>query len=139
MKDNIAAVIYSGVFERHPNLKIGLVEYEISWAPYLLYRMDRTYMELPGLFKGTKRFAGDMIPSDFFKRNVFISFQEDPVGIQMREYVGVQNLMWGSDYPHAESTFPRSREIVDRILEGVPPDEQAMIAGGNAALLYNFK
>ena len=136
MKDNIASIIYSGVFERHPTLKIGLVEYEVSWAPYLLYRMDRHYEERPAMFDET-RFKGDMIPSDFFKRNVYLSFQEDPVGIQLREYVGVETLMWGSDYPHAESTFPKSREIVDRILEGVPEEEKILIAGENCAKMFN--
>jgi predicted TIM-barrel fold metal-dependent hydrolase len=79
-----------------------------------------------------------MLPSDFFHRNVFISFQEDDLGIQLRSIVGVENLMWGSDYPHAESTFPRSREIVERILKDVRDDERALIAGGNAARLYHF-
>ena len=46
--------------------------------------------------------------------------------------------MWGSDYPHTESTFPRSREILDQILEGIPEEEQAKIAGGNTAKLYHF-
>jgi predicted TIM-barrel fold metal-dependent hydrolase len=50
----------------------------------------------------------------------------------------VENLLWGSDYPHAESTFPKSREIVERLLKGVPAEEQAMIAGGNAARVYHF-
>ena len=85
-----------------------------------------------------QRFKDDLVPSDFFRRNVFISFQEDGLGIQLRSYVGVENLMWGSDYPHAESTFPRSREIVDRILQGVPDEEKREIAGENVARLYHF-
>ena len=96
--------------------------------------MDRRYKERPVAFN--KRFQGDMIPSDFFKRNVFVSFQEDPAGIVLREYVGVETLMWGSDYPHAESTFPKSREILDSILEGVPKEEKALIAGENCAKLF---
>jgi predicted TIM-barrel fold metal-dependent hydrolase len=52
--------------------------------------------------------------------------------------IGVDTLLWGSDYPHAESTFPRSREIVERILQGVPAVEKALIAGGNTARLYHF-
>jgi predicted TIM-barrel fold metal-dependent hydrolase len=50
----------------------------------------------------------------------------------------VETLLWGSDYPHAESTFPRSRAIVERILEGVPDEEKALITGGNTARLYHF-
>ena len=58
--------------------------------------------------------------------------------VQLRDLIGVETLLWGSDYPHAESTFPRSRAIVDRILQGVPEVEQAQIAGGNTARLYHF-
>src|SRR5262245_11877237 len=68
----------------------------------------------------------------------FLSFQEDALGIELRAHLGVDTLLWGSDYPHAESTFPRSRAIVDRILQGVPEAEQAQIAGGNTARLYHF-
>ena len=84
-----------------------------------------------------------MLPSDFFRRNVVLSFQEDAIGIRLREVIGPDNMiwdnvMWGSDYPHSESTFPQSRKILAEILEGVPDDEQAKIAGGNTARVYNF-
>ena len=77
-----------------------------------------------------------MLPSDFFRRNVVLSFQEDAIGIRLRDVIGVDNMMWGSDYPHSESTFPQSRKILAEILAGVP-DEQAKIAG-NTARVYNF-
>ena len=87
-----------------------------------------------------------MLPSDFFRRNVVLSFQEDALGIRLRDVIGVDNLMWGSDYPHSESTFPQSRKILAEILAGVPDDEQAKpakdhdpgIAAGNTARVYNF-
>jgi len=66
-----------------------------------------------------------MLPSDFFRRNVVLSFQEDAIGIRLRDVIGVDNMMWGSDYPHSESTFPQSRKILAEILAGVPDDEQA--------------
>ena len=72
--------------------------------------------------------------ASFFHRNVVLSFQEDAVGVRLRDVIGVDNMMWGSDYPHSESTFPQSRKI----LAGVPDDEQAKIAGGNTARVYNF-
>lgn len=136
MKDNVTAMLYSGLFEDHPNLHVGVAEYEISWAPYLLNRMDSIYEERPQRFE--RRYKNGGKPSDYFKSNMFLSFQEDDLGVQLREYVGVETLMWGSDYPHAESTFPKSREIVDRILEGVPEDEKALIAGENCAKLFNM-
>jgi hypothetical protein len=75
--------------------------------------------------------AGDaMLPSDFFRRNVVLSFEEDAIGIRRRDVIGPDNMiwdnmMWGSDYPHSESTFPQSRKILAQILAGVPDDEQA--------------
>jgi hypothetical protein len=75
-----------------------------------------------------------MVPSDFFRRSVVLSFQEDAIGTRLRDVIGPDNMMWdnmmwGSDYPHSESTFPQSRkilaEILAEILTGVPDDEQA--------------
>jgi predicted TIM-barrel fold metal-dependent hydrolase len=98
--------------------------------------MDYTYRERHG--EAIYRFKDGMIPSDFFHRNVVLSFQEDAVGIRLRDVIGVDNMMWGSDYPHSESTFPQSRKILAEILAGVPDDEQAKIAGGNTARVYRF-
>ena len=69
---------------------------------------------------------------------MFCSFQEDAIGIRERDLIGVETLMWGSDYPHTESTFPRSREITAEILRGVPEAEQEMILYSNAKQLYGF-
>jgi predicted TIM-barrel fold metal-dependent hydrolase len=136
-RNAIAAMIYAGVFERYPRLKVGAVEFEVAWAPYFIARMDNVYTER-AVGRKRARFKDGLLPSDFFRRNVFISFQEDDLGIQLRAQIGVDNLMWGSDYPHAESTFPKSREIVERLLKDVPVDEQTKIAGENAARLYHF-
>jgi predicted TIM-barrel fold metal-dependent hydrolase len=129
-------MIFSGVFQRYPQLELAIVEFELAWAPHLLASMDYTYRERHE--EAIYRFKDQMRPSDFFHRNVRLSFQEDAVGIRLREVIGVDNIMWGSDYPHSESTFPRSREILAEILSGVPPEEQAKIAGGNTARLYRF-
>ena len=133
---SLCDMIFSGVFERFPKLKVSVVEFELAWAAHLLNTMDYTYVERPE--EAFYRFKGDALPSDFFHHNVFLSFQEDAVGIRLRDVIGVDKLMWGSDYPHSESTFPRSREIIDGILEGVPQDEKAKIVGGNVARLYPF-
>ena len=79
-----------------------------------------------------------MLPSDYFHRNVFVGFQEDALGIRLRDIIGVDNLLWGSDYPHQESTFPRSRQILEEILVDCTDEEKSKIAGGNAARIYHF-
>jgi len=129
-------LIFSGVFERYPRLTLAIVEFELAWAPHVLTSMDYTYRERHG--EAIYRFKGGMRPSDFFHRNIVLSFQEDVIGIRLRDAIGVDNMMWGSDYPHSESTFPRSREILKAILAGVPDDEQAKIVGGNTARVYRF-
>ncbi|HXC26959.1 MAG TPA: amidohydrolase family protein [Stellaceae bacterium] len=129
-------MIFSGVFERHPSLVLAIVEFELSWAPNVVASMDYTYRERHG--EAIYRFKGDTVPSDFFRRNVVLSFQEDAVGIRLRDVIGVDNMMWGSDYPHSESTFPQSRKILAEILAGVPESEQAKIVGENTARVYGF-
>ena len=98
--------------------------------------MDYTYRERHE--EAIYRFKDGMVPSDFFRRNVVLSFQEDAIGIRLRDVIGVDNMMWGSDYPHSESTFPQSQKILAEILAGVPDDEQAKIVGGNTARVYGF-
>ena len=133
---SLCDLIFSGVFERYPRLTLAIVEFELSWAPHLLTTMDYTYRERHG--EAIYRFTDGMRPSDFFHRNIVLSFQEDAIGIRLRDTIGVDNMMWGSDYPHSESTFPRSRKILAEILAGVPEHEQAKIVGGNTARVYGF-
>ena len=134
---SLAHMIYGGVFERYPKLQVGSVEMELSWVPHFLDRMDYVYTQRPlELIK--RRFKNEMLPSDYFHSNVFLGFQEDGLGIQWRHIIGVDNLLWGSDYPHAESTFPRSREIIEEILLDCTEQEKAKIVGENAARIYHF-
>jgi predicted TIM-barrel fold metal-dependent hydrolase len=134
---SLGHVIFTGVFERYPRLRLGSVEHELSWVPHFLDRLDYTYTQRARR-DWWYRFKSDMLPSDFFRRNVFLSFQEDQLGIRDRALIGVETLMWGSDYPHTESTFPRSRQILERILAGVPDAERRQIVCTNVARLYHF-
>jgi len=133
---SLCDMIFSGVFDRHPRLRVAIVEFELSWAPYVLANADYTYRERHA--EAAYRFKDGRRPSDFFRTNVALSFQEDAIGIRLRDVIGVDTMMWGSDYPHSESTFPRSRQILDEILAGVPAEERAKIVGENAARLYGF-
>ena len=118
-------------------LLVGSIEQEVSWAPHFLERIDYTYLYRPKK-PGRYVFKDAMKPSDFFHRNCFISFQQDSIGVRNRQYIGVDNLLWGSDYPHIESTFPRSREIIGETLEGCTEDEKAKIVCDNAARIYHL-
>ena len=134
---SISRMIFSGVFERYPKLQVGVVEFEVAWVLHMLSQMDYNYTQRAD--RGNwHRFKEDMLPSDYFHRNVFLSFQEDSVGIRLRDIIGVDNLLWGSDYPHQESTFPRSRDVLEEILVDCTEEEKAKISGGNAARVYRL-
>ena len=134
---SLTRMIFAGLFERYPKLQVGAIEHELAWAPHFLERIDYSYTQRAAGATGY-RFKNDMIPSDFFHRNVFLGFQEDRLGIRLRDLIGVDSLQWGSDYPHQESTFPRSREILEEVLSDCTEEEKAKIAGGNAARVYRI-
>ena len=137
LRMSVGHMVYYGVFERFPKLQIGSVEVDLAWVPYFLDRLDYSYTQR---FNEAHpyRYKEDMLPSDYFHRNVFLSFQEDAMGIRDRHVIGVDSLVWGGDYPHAESTFPRSRQILEEILVDCTEEEKAKIVGENAARIYRF-
>ena len=101
----LAAMIFGGVFERYPRLKVGAVEFEVAWVPYFLARMDNLYTE-QALGVHGRRFKDGASPSDFFRQNCFVSFQEDAVGIQLRDLMGVETLLWGRTTRMPSPPFP---------------------------------
>lgn len=134
---SLGDLILNGVFERYPTLQVGSVEHELSWVAFFLWKIDYVYTQRAQR-PFWHRFQEDMLPSDYFHRNVFVGFQEEATGIRLRDIIGVDNLQWGSDYPHPESTFPKSREILGGILSDCTDAEKAKIVGANAARVYRL-
>ena len=139
---SISNMIMAGVFERYPKLQVGSIEMELSWVPHFLDRMDYNYSQRAignvGDVTGATRFKSGILPSDYFHSNIFLGFQEDALGIRDRDIIGVDKLLWGGDYPHQESTFPRSRQIIEEILADCTDEERVLIAGGNSSRVYGF-
>ena len=137
MRYSLTAMIFAGVFDRYPRLKVGSVEHETAWVPHWLRQMDFTYRERPALGRAWKsRHA--MLPSEYWQRNMFVEFMEDDCGIRLRDVIGVANMLWGNDFPHAESTWPKSREFLDRIFAGAPDEDRRKITADNAARIFRF-
>lgn len=134
---SFSQMLFAGVFERHPGLKVVSLEQEAAWAATFVKLMDYTYTER-SYRSDWYRFKSSALPSDFFHQSCFISFQEDALGIRLRDIIGIDNLMWGSDFPHPEGTWPDSQTLLDRNLQGVPPEERLRITGKNAAKVYRF-
>lgn len=139
VRQSLAELIFAGVFERFPRLRVGSVEHELGWIPFFLDRLDYTYTERPRRGPEWKRFSDPAVrPSDFFRQSVFASFQEDQVALRMLDVIGEGTATWGSDYPHTESTFPRSRMVVSDLTSGIDPAAASSIQAGTCARLYGF-
>jgi predicted TIM-barrel fold metal-dependent hydrolase len=131
-------LILSGVFERFPELQFVSVENEGGWVPHWLARMDWHYVN-NFRWVGLNRLADGKKPSDYFRSNIRVSFTEDRSFVRNRDDVGIDRMMWGSDFPHAEGTFPRSGEYVEDQFAGVPFDDLRQMVATNTAGLYGFE
>jgi len=130
----ISSIIASGVCARFPRLQFVPTEWETGWVAHFLKRMDwSTYVNRNAMAPEC-----DMSFSDYFRQNFHVTFEDDLVGIQTRHGIGVRNLMWGSDFPHHDSTFPRSQAVLEEIFDGVPDDERYLITAGNCIELYKL-
>jgi len=133
-------LIWGGVFERHPHLRFAITESTTVWVPEILALMDQRYSETHFSAKlGDYHSHLKSKPSEYFRRNVFLGASCMPRReVEMRHQIGVGNIMWGSDYPHPEGTWPHTREHVRETFRGVPESELRAMLGGNAAELYGF-
>jgi predicted TIM-barrel fold metal-dependent hydrolase len=136
---SLTDLIYSGVFERHPKLKVLSVEHEGSWVFHFLQRLDWNYKYHRRYHEVAHRFPDGVLPSDYFRQNIVICFSEDAHLVQHRDEVGVDNLSWGSDFPHSESLYSMSHASLAMQLDGVPEDERRKITVTNTADLYGFE
>jgi predicted TIM-barrel fold metal-dependent hydrolase len=133
IQHSLTDIIFSGVFQRFPNLKIALAENDIGWIAYHLMHADRIHVKLGPLISTSLT----MKPSEYFKRQVYATFMEDDVGILTIQLLGSDNFMWGSDYPHYESTWPRSQEILRKSFENTPAGDRLKVVYENCAKLYS--
>lgn len=131
---SLTVLIFSGVLERFPHLKFVSAENEVGWLTFFLQKLDQAQEEYRYLYPTALKLK----PSEYFHRQVFATFIDDAVGVATRQFIGVDNIMWSSDYPHTVSTWPHSQEVVARDLQGVPEAETRKIVWENAARLYGF-
>ena len=133
-------LIWAGVFERHPKLKVAVTESTTIWVPEMKALLDFRYEDTPYSAKlGNYTSHLSMKPSEYFRRNVFLGASCMPRReVELRHAIGVGNIMWGSDYPHPEGTWPETEKQMHASFHGVPEAELAAMLGGNAARVYGF-
>lgn len=125
----IADAIFEGHFQRFPEAKLVSVESGIGWAGFLLELMDRNWER----HRYHQNSPLTEPPSFYFRRNVKSTFIHDPVAIRERDLIGVETIMWSSDYPHMDTTFPHSLELIEEHLGGIPEEDKRKIVYENAA------
>ena len=141
MDEPLAAVVFSGALERYPGLRIVLAETGIGWLPYMIERMDDTYQKFLDAGEYWRAHGGlrlTMEPSAYFRRQIWATFQTDYAGLRLLDVLGEHRVMWASDYPHADSTWPDSRKVVEDNFTDVAPAARRRILCDNARELYGL-
>jgi len=125
-------MILAGVFDRIPELKVVFAEVDCGWVPYFKEQIDDGYLRY--------RFRYDIkrFPSDYVRQNAYFTYVTDGYGIDNRHRIGVDRILWSSDYPHGNSNYPDAWSPVKASMSGVDDDEKQAILAGNAMALYRF-
>jgi predicted TIM-barrel fold metal-dependent hydrolase len=132
--NTIGQLIFTGTFERFPDLHVAMIETGVGWIPHFLEQIDDRYWR--------NRSWGNIPikepPSFYWFRNMSATFITDRNGVQNRYGVGVDNMMWSSDYPHHGNDWPYSRMTIDSMMSHIDRDERRRIVGANAARIFRL-
>lgn len=135
-QDVMGMFVYSGIFDRHPKLKLVCAEADAGWVPHFMYRMDHAYeyhrywMKAPSL---------ERMPSEYFRENIAMTFQDDYIAFQCKDMLNVRRLMWASDFPHSDSTWPRSQDVLNKQAAGLTQQERDWVCHDNVAEWYGIE
>ena len=134
MAEAVSELIHGLVMQRYPGLKFIAVEGQIGWMSFFEYYSDHLWEKHRFWTKSELKEP----PSVYFRRQVFGTFMEDPVGLRERHHIGIDNIMWASDYPHSETTWPNSKSLTDEWLTPLGEDDKAKILWQNCARVYGL-
>ncbi len=135
VQDIMLMLVFSGVFERHPRLKVVCAEADAGWVPHFMYRMDHAYerhrfwLEVGTLTKP---------PSEYFAQNIYVTFQDDYVATHMTHLSPTNRLMWASDFPHNDGTYLHTKQVIKKLTDEMSDEDRIRITGGNVTELYGL-
>src|SRR5712692_6874848 len=132
----IGHLAFSGVFDRHPGLKVVCAEFDVGWVGYIYQQADYLYGRESTY--DADRNVNQCLPSEYLRRNVFFTFQDDRSGVLTTPVYGEENYLWASDFPHGVTTWPYSHQTVDRNFEGIDATVKRKICRQNAIRLYSL-
>jgi len=126
-------MVLSGVFDRHPDLRVVMVENDVGWLPHFCFRMDHAWerhrwsLEIGAISRP---------PSEYVNECVYATFQDDSSLRHVIEAVNLDRIMWASDFPHGDGTYPNSQAVIDEVTEGMTEEQKHAVVNGNAVALY---
>ncbi len=134
MAELVSSWILGGMLPRNPDLNLVLVESGIGWIAYYLERLDTMFRRHNWVARGVI----DELPSTYWNRQFHATFEDDLVGLRTLDRLGVDNVMWASDYPHPDSTWPESQKVVEEDFRELASEDKEKIVWRNAATLYGL-
>ena len=138
VQDIAGMMIFSGVFDRVPDLKIVCVEADAGWLPHMMYRMDHAYGVHRFWMKGREL---QKVPSACWRENIKVTFQDDWTAFRMVEagLLDSRIVMWANDFPHSDATWPHSQELLAKHADGVKEEDRRRILRDNVIELYKLE
>ena len=137
---NAVQMMMAGVFDRFPDLQVLMAENQIGWVPTFMTVADERYnrhihwaqkmLDFEPLANGH--------PSDYIRRHILWGFQRDPAGVELRHWMGVENLIWGSDFPHQESEYPHSHKVIEENFAKIPAEDKQKMVCDNVVNFFHL-
>jgi predicted TIM-barrel fold metal-dependent hydrolase len=132
--------LFCGLLPKLPDLKIVLAESQLAWVPYVLSRADFVWKEMRG--EGFTDITNDKMPhppSHYFRQNIWCTFFRDPVGLTLLDHIGVDNVMYETDFPHTDSSWPTSHEVATEMTAGLTEADAAKVVAETARALFRVE
>ena len=136
-QDIMGTLVLGGVFERHRDLKVVCVEADAGWVPHYMYRMDHAYKRHHNWLPAGQ--ALSRLPSEIFSEHIYTTFQDDWVAFKTADLMNWRRLMWANDFPHSDSTWPWSQEMLDEHGKHLTDEQRQAILCDNVAELYGIE
>ena len=134
-QDIMGVMVFGGVFERHPELKVVCVEGDAGWLPHFMHRADHSYDRYAKMLKSTPL---SRAPSDYIRDNLWFTFQDDKSAFDVAHLLNHKQLLWATDFPHTDSTWPHSMRLLEDYTKGLDRAVVADIVHNNVVELYDL-
>jgi len=136
---SIAQLVLAGVFERFPSLQVFFAETRLGWVPFWLEHADLWYERHRGWAEEMLGFKPlQRLPSEYVREHIYFSVQYERVAVELRQHVGVDKIMFATDFPHIECEWPHTRPLIEKIYADIPEDEKARMWAGNVVQFFKL-